>query len=63
MQLKLADIIGTRNALHALSQQALAPRLAFTIAKIARFTDEQMGDYSRLAARPWSNITTRRLTE
>ncbi len=51
MHLKLADIITARNALHALSQQSLAPRLAFTVAKIVRFADEQMRDYEQ-ARRP-----------
>ncbi len=51
MQLKLADIIGARNALHALSQLPLAPRLAFTVAKIVRFVDEQARDYEQ-ARRP-----------
>ncbi len=51
MQLKLADLINARNALHALSRQSLAPRLAFTVAKIVRFSDEQMRDYEQ-ARRP-----------
>ncbi len=45
MKLQLRDIVNSRQAVHNLSRQPLSPRLAFTLAKITRYVEEQVRDY------------------
>ncbi len=51
MKLQLRDIVNSRQAVQNLSRQPLSPRLAFTLAKITRYVEEQARDYEA-ARRP-----------